>query len=53
MIIDNKLFFDDHIVYINHKVSRGVGIITKLKHLLSIEIVQNMYFDFITYLLEL
>ena len=36
VIIDNKLFFDNHINYINHKVSRGLGIMTKLKHLFPI-----------------
>ena len=48
VIIDyNKLFFDDHINYTNHKVSRGVEIMTKLKHLLSIRILQNIYFALI------
>ena len=28
VIIDNKLFFDDQIIYINHKVSREAGIMT-------------------------
>ena len=34
VLINNKLVFDNHINYINHKVSRRVGIITKLKRLL-------------------
>ena len=44
VIIDNKLFFNDHINYINHIVSRGVGIITKLKHLLPIRNLRNKCF---------
>ena len=43
VIIDNKLFFNDHINYINYKVSRGIGIMTKLKHLLPIRILRNIY----------
>ena len=44
MIIENTLFFDDNL---NNKVSRGVGITTKLKNLLPVRILQNIYFALI------
>ena len=47
IIIDNKFFLDDHINYINHKVFRGVGIMTKLKHLLPILVLRNICSAFI------
>ena len=47
MTIDNKLLFNDHINCINHKVSQVVAIMTKLKHILQIQILQNIYFALI------
>ena len=47
VVIDNKLVFDNHINYSNNKVSRRVGVMTKLKHLLPIQILRNIYFALI------
>ena len=41
VITDNKLFFEDHIKYIYHRK------MTKFKHLLPIQILQNIHFALI------
>ena len=47
VIIDNKLTWKDHIMYISGKISRGMGIIIKSRKLLYKQTLLNLYYSFI------
>ena len=40
VIIDKNLAWHDHIHYISGKISKGIGIISKLKHMLPMSILK-------------
>ena len=43
VIIDKNLTWHDHIHYISGKISKGVGILSKLKHMLPMSILKLIY----------
>ena len=45
--IDNKLSWKKHIEYICGKVSRGIGIILRARHLLNHSALKTLYFSFV------
>ena len=47
VIIDNKLNWKDHIMYISGKIARGIGILTKARKLLNRETLVSIYYSFI------
>ena len=47
VIIDNKLNWAAHILYIKNKISKSIGIIYKIRHFLDKRSLRNMYFTFI------
>jgi hypothetical protein len=47
MIIDNKLSFRDHIFHVCNKVSKGIGIIKKVKDILNKDTLLGLYYTFI------
>ena len=47
MIIDNKMSWKEHISYICNKISKGIGIIRKVKDLLNKETLVTLYYTFI------
>ena len=46
-IIDSKLNWTAHILYIKNKISKSIGIIYKIRHYLDKRNLRNMYFTFI------
>ena len=44
IIIDENLKFDHHIADIEHKISKGVGIISKLRYLMSQKVLLHVYY---------
>ena len=47
VIIDNKLNWSDHILYIKNKISKSIGIINKTRTFLDKNTLRNLYFTFI------
>ena len=47
VIIDNKLKWNEHITYIGHKISRGIGIIIKAWKVLNSSALIVLYYSFI------
>ena len=47
LIIDNKLKWIDHIAHIKKKISRGIGIITRVRLFVSKKCLSNLYHAFI------
>ena len=47
VIIDNKLNWDAHILYIKSKISKSIGILLKIRKILQNNTMRNMYFTFI------
>ena len=47
VLIDNKLSWSQHIHYGNLKISKGIGISCKLRHLVSHHMLRSLYFTFI------
>ena len=47
VIIDSKLNWATHILYIKNKISKSIGIIYKIRHYLDKRSLRNMYFTFI------
>ena len=47
VIIDEKLSFQEHTLYLKGKVSRGLGIMHKAKRYLNKEILMTLYYSFI------
>ncbi len=47
VLIDNKLSWEQLIDHVNLKLSKGIGILAKLRHFLSENILKNLYNEFI------
>ena len=47
VIIDSKLNWSDHITYIKNKISKSIGILTKIRRFLSKKTLRNLYFSFV------
>ena len=47
VIIDDKLNWSDHILYIKNKISKSIGIILKTRSFLNESTLRNLYFTFI------
>ena len=41
--IDSRLNFDDHINLLCGKISKSIGVLSKLRHLLPLKALQNLY----------
>ena len=46
VIIDSKLLFKEHILKLKYKLSRAVGIMCKLKHIIPLRILIRLYYAF-------
>ena len=52
VIIDNKLKWQHHIMYISSKISKGLGVILKARKFLNTDSLKNLYYAFVySYLL--
>ena len=47
VIIDRKLNWVDHIIYINNKIAKSIGILYKIRHFLDKQTLKNLYFTFV------
>ena len=47
ILIDNKLTWNYHIKYANLKISKGIGILTKLRNNLSKKILRTLFYAFV------
>ena len=47
MILDSKLSWTQHIQYVNLKLSKGIGILCKLRHLVTKQMLRSLYFTFV------
>ena len=47
ILIDNKLLWKDHINSINLKISKGVGLLAKIRHFVPKAVLRSLYFSFI------
>ena len=47
VIIDNKLTWSDHIIYIKNKISKSIGIIHKTRNFLTKNTLRNLYYTFV------
>ena len=47
VIIDNKLTWSDHIIYIKNKISKSIGIIHKTRNFLTKNTLTNLYYTFV------
>ena len=47
VIIDNKLTWSDHIIYIKNKISKSIGIILKTRNFLTKNTLRNLYYTFV------
>ena len=47
IIVDNKLNWSAQITYIKNKISKSIGIISKIRQFLDKHTLRNMYFSFI------
>lgn len=47
LLIDNKLNWEQHIKYLNLKVTKGIGIITKLRRYVSKPTLRMLYYVFV------
>ena len=47
VIIDHKLNWIEHIAYVNNKISKGVGILFRTRHLLCRRSLINLYYSFV------
>ena len=45
--IDSRLNFDDHINLLRGKISRSIGVLSKIRHVLPVEALQNLYYSLI------
>ena len=45
-LIDSKLKWKEHIHYINLKLSKGIGILSKLRHYVSKSTLRSLYYSF-------
>ena len=46
-MIDNRLNWSHHIAFIKGKISKGIGIISKVKYLLNRETLKSLYYSFV------
>ena len=47
ILIDNKLNWKQHIQYIKSKLSKGIGILTKIRHFAPQNVLISLYYSFI------
>ena len=47
VIIDSKLNWSDHITYIKNKISKSIGILTKIRRFLNKKSLRNLYYSFL------
>ena len=47
VIIDDKLYFDDHISHIKNKISKGLGILINTRKYLNRRMLVNLYYTFV------
>ena len=47
VLIDNKLKWKDHITHVTNKLSKGIGLLAKLRHFVPKAALRNLYFSFI------
>ena len=47
LIIDSKLNWSDHITYIKNKISKSIGILTKIRRFLDKKTLRNLYYSFV------
>ncbi len=47
VLIDNKLNWKQHTQYVNTKVSKGIGILAKMRHFVSQDVLRQLYHAFI------
>ena len=47
VLIDKKLLWAEHIHHVNLKLSKGIGILCKLRHLVSEHMLRSLYFTII------
>ena len=47
VIIDRKLNWADHIIYIKNKIAKSIGILYKIRHFLDKRTLKNLYFTFV------
>ena len=47
MILDNNLTWTQHINYVNLKLSKSIGILCKLRHLVTKQMLRPLYFTFV------
>ena len=47
VIIDSKLNWSDHITYIQNKISKSIGILTKIRGFLNKKSLRNLYYSFL------
>ena len=47
VIIDNKLNWHEHIIYIKNKISKSIGIIYKVRKYVEKQTIKNMYYTFV------
>ena len=47
VIIDNKLNWHEHIIYIKNKISKSIGIIYKVRKFVEKQTIKNMYYTFV------
>ena len=47
VLIDSKLNWKQHTQYVNTKISKGIGILAKMRHFVSIDVLKQLYHAFI------
>ena len=47
VIIDSKLNWSDHITYIKNRISKSIGILTKIRGFLNNKSLRNLYYSFV------
>ena len=47
VILDKNLNWKPHIQHVNMKISKGIGILAKMRHFVPAQILRNLYFAFI------
>ena len=48
VLIDNNLNWKQHIKQINIKISKGIGILAKMRYFVPLEVLRNLYNAFIS-----
>ena len=52
-LIDNKLNWKYHIEYVRTKLSRAIGIISKIRYFTTKNVLLNLYYSFVQHQLQL